>query len=338
MRQRVGSVWAHQRGETSNRADRVTDGAPRHRPRTRHGLSTEQESVLELQRLAGNMAVANALTGGRSAEGVTSIDRMELTREAVNPENGIKSIRERTENKSTIALTRRTIIDEPPIMRPEPATKGPGGFTTRTQKIGAIPEPKIEEWWPKEGRYKTANDAYLDVSHDWEKKLEKGEDEHRDDAKLAWELTWKKVKDTINSFAEKPGPPEATPDAAKDALWRRYVAALPKDLQPEGRTPSDAKQRDVLAVEPGSFFAWMWELTIARDGRMYHETHAAPAKDPKNPPKDAIVEEIAPASQFLVPGPLSPAFIEEIRVKYAPRKVIQGSKLKAGGGDQGKQG
>lgn len=267
---------------------------------------------------------------------MTSIDRMELTREAVNPENGIKSIRENTANKSTIALTKRTIIDEPPIMRPEPATKGPGGYTTRTQKIGAIPEPKIEEWWPKEGRYKTAEDTYLDVSHDWEKKLEKGEDEHRDDAKLAWELTWKKVKDTINSFAEKPGAPEATPDAARDALWRRYVAALPKDLQPEGRTPSDAKQRDVLAVEPGSFFAWMWELTIARDGRMYHETHAAPSKDPKSPPKNAVVEEIAPASQFQVPGPLSPAFIEEIRVKYAPRKVIQGSKLKPGGGDQGK--
>ncbi len=294
--------------------------------------------MLELQRLAGNTAVTGALQSGRSAEGVTSIDRMELTREGMNPENGIQSIREKTANKSTIALTKRTIMDEPPIMRVEPATKGPGGFTTRTQKIGSIPEPKIEEWWPKQGRFKTAEGTFLDVSHDWEKKLEQGEDEHRDDAKLAWELTWKTVKDTINTFAEKPGPPEATPDAARDALWGRYVAALPKDLRPEGRSPSDAKQRDVLAVEPGSFFAWMWELTIARDGRMYHETHAAPAKDPKNVPKDAVVEEIAPASQFQVPGPLSPAFVEEIRVKYGPRKIIQGSKLKAGGGDQGKQG
>jgi hypothetical protein len=338
MRQRFGSTWANQRGRGPAGPERTTDGAPRHRPRSRRGLSPEQDSILELQRLAGNAAVSGALAGGRSAEGVTSIDRVELLREAVNPENGIQSIRERTENKSTIALPKRTIIDEPPIMRPEPAVKSPSGYTTRTQKIGAIPEPKIEEWWPKQGRYKTGKESYLDVSHDWEKKLEKGEDEHRDDARLAWELTWKTVKDTINSFAEKPGPPEPTPDAAKDALWRRYVAALPKDLRPEGSTPSDSRQRDVLAVEPGSFFAWMWELTIARDGRMYHETHAAPAKDPQNPPKDGIVEEIAPATQFLVPGPLSSAFIEEIRVKYAPRKIIQGSKLKPGGGDQGKAG
>jgi hypothetical protein len=193
MPQRVGSMWAYQRGSRPAGFDRATDGIPRHRPRSRRGLSAEQDSVLELQRLAGNAAVSNALAGGRSAEGVTSIDRIELLREAVNPENGIQSIRERTANKSTIALTKRTIVDEPPIMRPEPATKGPAGYTTRTQKIGAIPEPKIEEWWPKQGRYKTAEDTYLDVSHDWEKKLEKGEDEHRDDATLAWELTWRTV-------------------------------------------------------------------------------------------------------------------------------------------------
>lgn len=326
MRQRIGSMWAPHQGGIPARADQAADGV-RHRPRSRHGLSAEQESVLELQRLAGNVAVTQALAG-RSASGVTSVDAMEMTREGMSPDKGIEQIRAKTENKATIALTKRTIVDEPPLMRTEGATKGPGGYTTRARKVGSIQEPKIEEWWPKAGRHKTGKDTYLDVTGDWEKTLEKGENEHRDDAKLAWELTWKLVQDTINKFADKPGPPEATPDAAKDALWKRYVNALPKELQPAGNSPTDEKQKEVLAVKPGTFFAWMWELTIARDGRMYHETQAVPSNTAVNVPKHAAVNEIKGFPQFQVPGPLSPDFVKEIRAKWEPNKRIQGSKLK----------
>lgn len=331
MRQRVGSMWAPHQGSVPARADRMVDGSVRHRPRSRHGLSAEQESVLELQRLAGNAAVTRALADGRGSGRVTSVDAIELTREGMGADRGLANIRDKAHGASVLALTRRSIEDAPPLMRPEPASKGPGGYTTRAIKVGSIPEPKIEEWWPTAGRHKTGEATYLDVNGDWEHKLEKGEDEHASDAKLSWELTWKKVQDTINKFADKPGPPEATPDVAKDALWKRYVAALPKDLQPEGNTPSDSKQREVLAVRPGTFFAWMWEITVARDGRMYHETRSAPSTSATSAPKNAVVNTIIPAPQFLVPGPTSEELIKEIRAKYTPGRIIQGSKLKEGG-------
>jgi hypothetical protein len=274
--------------------------------------------------------VSRALAEGRAQGLVTSVDAMELTRAGMAPEGGITGIRDHTANKSAIALTQRGIRDDPPIMRAEPPTKTDKGYTTKAHKVDAVPEPMIKEWWPTQGRHKIAEGSYLDVESDWEKKLEKGEDEHASDARLSWELTWKKVQATINSLAEKPGPAEQTSEAATRALWHRYVAALPKDLQPEGELPSDAKQREVLAVRPGTFFAWMWEITVARDGRMYHETKTVPSKSPKAAPKDAIVQEIAPFPQFQVPGPTSEDFIEEIRKKYTPGKIIQGSKLKAG--------
>jgi|GEM_PF-2670691 hypothetical protein len=338
MRQRIGSVYAQRASrDAAMRTDRAADGAPRHRPRRGHGLSPEQESVLDLQRLAGNAAVAKALADGRASGLVTSVDAMELTREGMGPEAGITGIRDHTSNKSAIALTQRGIRDDPPIMRAEPPTKTAGGYTTRAHKVDSIPEPMIKEWWPTTGPHKIAEGSYLDVEGDWEKKLEKGEDEHASDAKLSWELTWKKTQATINSLAEKPGPAESTSEGATKALWRRYVAALPKDLQPEGDTPSDAKQRDILAVRPGTFFAWMWEITVARDGRMYHETKTVPSTSAKAAPKNAIVQQIAGFPQFLVPGPKSEDFIEEIRKKYTPGKIIQGSKLKAGD-DTGKGG
>lgn len=337
MRQRQRSVHAPYPGRAAQLVADRTDGGPRHRPRRRSGLSAEQESVLELQRLAGNSAVARALADGRGSGLVTSVDAMELTREGMGPEGGITGIRDHTSNKSAIALTQRGIRDDPPIMRPEPPTKTASGYTTKAHKVDAVPEPMIKEWWPTAGRHKIAEGSYLDVDGDWEKKLEKGEDEHASDAKLAWELTWKKVQATINSLAEKPGPAEATSDGATRALWQRYVTALPKDLQPEGDMPNDTRQRDVLAVRPGTFFAWMWEITVARDGRMYHETKTVPSRSAKAAPKDAIVQEIAAFPQFQVPGPKSEDFIEEIRKKYTPGKIIQGSKLKAGD-DTGKGG
>jgi hypothetical protein len=188
----------------------------------------------------------------------------------------------------------------------------------------------VDEWWPKEGRHKLSEGSYLDVDHDWEEKLRDGEDEHGRDARLSWELTWKKVQDTINSFAEKPGPSAATPEAATKALWQRYVKALPKELQPAGDMPSDAKQREVLAVRPGTFFAWMWEATVARDQRGNHSTKTVPAMSPKNPPKGALVNRIEPFPDFKVPGKTSEDFLAELRAKWEPGKIIIGSKLKAG--------
>jgi hypothetical protein len=326
-------MWAPQRGAVPVQADRLAEDGPRRHRRSRHGISAEQESILELQRLAGNAAVTRALTQDRAAGRATSVDAIEITRQGMAPELGVQQLREHATNKQSLALTRRSILDEPPMMRPEPAEKVKDGYTAKARKVGSIPEPEIEEWWPTEGFHKLLDGSYLEVDHDWEKKLEQGEDEHRDDAKLAWEKTWKTVQNTINRFADKPGPAEASPEAAQKALWKRYVAALPKDLQPEGDTPSDAKQRDVLSVRPGTFMAWMWEITVVRDTRNYHETTtgARPASSTKQPPKDASAVGIARHPDFQIKGPASEALIEEVRKNYTPGRIIKGSKLKEDG-------
>ena len=57
--------------------------------------------------------------------------------------------------------------------------------------------PCATRWWPTQGRHVLGEGSLLEVEKDWEDKLQKGEDEHRDDAKLAWELTWKTVQDTM---------------------------------------------------------------------------------------------------------------------------------------------
>ena len=336
MRQPIGSIWeprAHRPAPfRSDRAARLQDldrTPARHRPHGR-GLSAEQEAVLELQALAGNNAVARALADGQGSGRITSIDAIELTREGMAPEKGIEQIREKTANKLTLALTQRGIVPYPPIMRVQSPEKVKDGFAARTQKVSSIPEPEVKAYWPKEGRHKLPGDSYLDVNHDWEEKLRDGEDQHVADARLSWELTWKKVQDTINSFAEKPGPPEASPEAATRALWKRYVAALPKDLRPEGDQPSEAKQREVLALKPGTFFAWMWEATVSRDSREYHTTRTMPAKDPKKPPKTGVVNDIVPHADFNVKKPTTEDFLAEMRAKWTPGRINVASKLKEG--------
>jgi hypothetical protein len=327
MRQRHGSMHAQAWGPALGIAERA-DGAARHRPRHHGGLSPEQEQVLQLQRLAGNDAVSRALADGRSQGLVTSVDAMELTRDGKDPEGGIKSIREQTSNKLAIALTQRGIRDDPPIMKPDPPRQTKNGWVSTAKRVDAVPEPMIKEFWPTKGLHKIADANYLYVEDDWARKLEKGEDEHASDAKLAWELTWKKVQTTINDLSKEPKTGEVDGPSAEKALWQRYLSALPKDLQPEG--PSDAKQREILAVRPGTFFAWMWEITVARDGRMYHETKSVPTKAERHAPKDSIVQDIEGYPQFEVEKQKSDAFIDEIRKKYTPGKIIQGSKLKAG--------
>jgi hypothetical protein len=309
----------------------LADEGRRHRPRGHRGLAPDQEAVLALQRTAGNEAVRQALAA-QPAGHVRSVDALTIEREGMPPADGVEQIRSHTENKVTFALTVRTIRDEPPIMRPAPAEKTKDGYVVRAQKVDSIPEPDIHEYWPKDGVHKLSEGSYVDVTPDWERTLEKGEDRHRDDAKLAWELTWKKVQNTINELAKKDPPAEATQKEAEEALWKRYVAALPKDLQPEGDKPSIAKQRDVLQVEPGNFMAWMWEATVARDQRDNHSTRvgASPPDARPAPEKDAFVGGVEPHPKFLVPGPTAEEFIPEIRKNYQPGKIIKGSKLKSG--------
>jgi len=308
----------------------LADEGRRHHPH-RHGLSGEQEQVLELQRLAGNRAVTNMLASGRGGGRVTTVDRVDLQRDAMDPEKGVGQIREKTANKMTLALTQRGIGPYPPLFQAETPKQDKGGYTTQARKVGSIPEPEIHEYWPKEGLHKLADGSLLDVTPDWEQKLQKGEDQHRDDALLAWKITWKAVQTQINKFAAAPGPPEATPDAAVKALWKRYVASLDEELRPRGAMPTEAAQRDVLDVRPGTYFAHTWETTVVRDTRGYHTaSQGALEKDAAHPaPKDANVMGVVKGRDFDEKAPSSENLIEQLRQRWRsePGRTITGSNL-----------
>jgi hypothetical protein len=309
----------------------LADEGRRHRPHGHRGLAPDQEAILDLQGRAGNTAVTRALRDQRAGV-ATSIDAIEINRTPMAPEKGVGQIRDLSSSRTTLAYTIRSLENQPPIMLPELAEKTKDGYTSKAVRVDSVPEPKIDEWWPTEGPHKLGKGEYLYVDHDWETRLEKGEDEHRDDAKLAWNLTWKKVQETINRFAAKPGPPQPTAEAAEQALWKRYVAALPKELRPAGDRWSVPKQLDVLALKPGTFTAWMWETTVARDTRLTHETVTGTAPDGvKGVPKGASVVGVKEHPSFKVPGLTSEALFDEVRPKFQPGKSVEGSKMKADG-------
>jgi hypothetical protein len=79
----------------------------------------------------------------------------------------------------------------------------------------------------------------------------------------------------------------------------------------------------VLAVEPGTFFAWMWETTVVRDTRGNHEPKTQPKKVGG---RDVVNEIVVGGSQ--IPGKSSPDLLAELRAKYTPGRAIIGSKLK----------
>jgi hypothetical protein len=298
----------------------------RHRPHGHRGRRTDrgdEGSILDLQRLVGNAAVTAAITRLRAGGNrKVTVHPVQLDRKPMPPAKGIQQIRDKG-GGSQLGLTIRAIEDAPPLFRAEPPTQGKGGWTTKAYSVHKPPEPILEEYWPLEGKHKIANGTFISVSPKWEKDLEIGEDEHVADAQLAVELTWQKVADTINVLSKQPGPPEASADAATEALWKRYQKALPDDLRPQGAKPSIPAQKDVLAVEPGTFFAWMWEATVVRDTRGNH----FPKLTPKSVAGNDVVNEIEKGGSE-IPGKSSPELLKELRAKYTPGRVITGSKLK----------
>jgi hypothetical protein len=300
-------------------------GERRHRShRRRGGLRGDEAAILDLQRLAGNAAVTAALTRLRGGGNrVATVDHATVDLKPAAPPGGLRSIRDRVGGRGVLGLTIRAIEDSPPLFRAETPTQAKGGWTTKARPVGKPPEPMLEELWPTQGRHKIADGTYLEVEPTWEDKLKLGEDEHASDAQLAVELTWKKVAATINALAKQPGPPAPSADAAVEALWKRYVKALPDEhLRPEGAKPSDAAQKDVLAVRGGTYFGWVWESTVVRDTRGYHEPRPKP-KVTKGPDVVNVID----AAGSKIPGPSSADLLAELRAKYTPGRKIIGSKL-----------
>lgn len=293
---------------------------PRHpRGGRRHVSAFDQESILELQRLAGNAAVAKQLVGSkRNGRIVMGVDTIKLNQHASAAPGGLADIRKLKKGAGILGYTVRSIADWAPILRPEAPSKDAGGWTTKARSINFVPEPEFEEYWPTKGRHEIAERNYLDIDKDWEDKIHEGEDQHVADASYAWKQTWKKVADAINGLAKKAGPPHGTEDAAIKDLWRRYRAALPddSDLIPKGDVPTESAQRALLSPDHKSMFRWMFETTYVRDTRGYHN----PAIVPSHVSGDAAVSHIEKGPSE-IPGPTTPELSEQLRKKFVGEDI-----------------
>jgi len=313
-------VRVRAKGGSSNAARLPRSASRRHGHGRRRYLGTwDNESILELQRLAGNAAVAKSLVGSRrNGRVVAGVDMIKVKEAPSAPPDGLKSIRALKKGAGIMGYTVREISDNPPILKPESPTKSGEGWTTRARPVNYFGEPKFDEYWPTKGRHKIADSNYLDIDDRWEKKLHVGEDEHVSDSTLAWEQTWKLVAGIINKLAEEPGPPQASEDAARKNLFDRYRKALPEpDLNPEGDQPDEDAQRKVLAPDNGTLFWWMFQTTVVRDTRDYHK----PGTDATFEGNDTIAHLADGGSQ--IPGPKSPELLKEVRKKFKPGEKIK---------------
>jgi hypothetical protein len=307
-----------QRAVVGGRA--TAEGEPRHlRSRHRAGLAPDQERILELQRLAGNAAVASAMAHRQSGRAV-GVSAIKIDKKPSAPPDGLRTIRSKKNGSGILGYTIRSIEEGPPILKPDQPAKTDKGWTLKPRAVSFVPEPFFEEYWPTQGRHALAPHQFIDVDGDWESKLRVGEDQHVTDTTLAWELTWQTVAGIINKLAKDDKPPaHPSEDAARADLWKRYMSALPEDLRPDSTAPSTEAQHQVLTTDQGSIFRWMFDTTVVRDTRDYH----TPATKPSEVGKDDISH--LEVGQSNIPGPTSPELIAQVRKKYTRGAIIKGT-------------
>jgi hypothetical protein len=234
-----------------------------------HPLAT---SLLDLQRLAGNRAVAAEIGSWRNGRVVLGVSNVHLKAHPSAPPDGVRQIRESRNGGGLLGRTVASIDPSPPLLRAETPVKVDHGWTCQAIPARA-PEPYLEVYWPTAGRHEMYPHVYLDVSKEWEDRLKAGEDEHVSDHTLGWEVTWGTVSETIANLAQAPGPVQATEDAARKDLWRRFSGALPADLRPNGAEPTDDAQTTQWGFEPSTtLFQRLFGATKARDHRGWHTT------------------------------------------------------------------
>jgi len=234
-----------------------------------HPLAT---SLLDLQRLAGNRAVAAEIGSWRNGRVVLGVSNVHLKAHPSAPPDGVRQIRESRNGGGLLGRTVASIDPSPPLLRAETPVKVDHGWTCQAIPARA-PEPYLEVYWPTAGRHEMYPHVYLDVSKEWEDRLKAGEDEHVSDHTLGWEVTWGTVSETIANLAQAPGPVQATEDAARKDLWRRFSGALPADLRPNGAEPTDDAQTTQWGFEPSTtLFQRLFGATTARDHRGWHTT------------------------------------------------------------------
>ena len=187
-----------------------------------HPITT---SLLDLQRLAGNQAVAAEIGSWRNGRVVIGVSNVDLKAHPSPPPNGVRAIRESRGGGGLLGRTVASIESAPPLMHADAPVKVDKGWTSQAIPARA-PEPYLEEWWPTAGRHEMYPHVFLDVSQEWEDRLKAGEDEHASDHTLGWQVTWGTISRTIAELAKAPGPAQATEEAARADLWKRFRAPL----------------------------------------------------------------------------------------------------------------
>jgi hypothetical protein len=229
-------------------------------------------SLLELQQLAGNRAVAAEIGAWRNGRVVIGASNVDIKSHPSEPPDGVRKIRESRGGGGLLGRTVASIDPSPPLLRADNPVKADHGWTCQARPT-RTPEPYLETWWPTAGRHEMYPHVYLDVSSEWEDRLKAGEGEHVSDHTLGWQVTWGTVSETIADLAKTPGPVQATEEAARQDLWKRFNAALPADLRPKGAEPSDEAQQAEWGFEPSaSLFKRLFGATKARDQRGWHTT------------------------------------------------------------------
>ena len=229
-------------------------------------------SLLELQQLAGNRAVAAEIGSWRNGRVVLGASSVDLKAHPSPPPDGVRKIRESRNGGGLLGRTVASIDPTPPLLRPTAPVKVDGGWTTQAVPARA-PEPYLETYWPTAGRHEMYPHVFLEVSAEWEDRLKAGEDEHVSDHTLGWKLTWGAISDAIAELARAPGPPQPNEEAARKDLWTRFKAALPPDLRPRGAEPADDAQTTVWGFSPSTtVFQRLFGATKARDHRGWHTT------------------------------------------------------------------
>jgi hypothetical protein len=223
----------------------------------RLGADARQAAFTDLGRRAGNAAVA----------GLVGRVRTDLPQD---PPAGVKEIR-RVGSGGTLGHTRALMDPSPPLFRlREPETRE-GSAAVRPNRTRA-PELDFEVRYPTPGRHQLYEGIFLDVSPDWTATILEGEEEHVQDQTIAWQDTWRRVADAVNAMADGAPVTAATPDAARQAAWRQFVASLPPQLRPAGREPSEESQLAAWGFEQrdSAFRRLIGESKRARDDSQWH--------------------------------------------------------------------
>ncbi len=229
-------------------------------------------SLLDLQHLAGNRAVAAEIGSWRNGRVVFGSSQVVLKTHPSDPPDGVRQIRESRGGGGLLGRTVASVDASPPLLRAEQPVQTDKGWTTRAVPARA-PEPYLEQWWPTAGRHEMFPHIYLDVTQEWQARVKAGEDEHVSDHTLGWQVTWGMIAETISALAHAPGAAFPTEEAARQDLWKRFCAALPADLRPRGDEISDEAQAAQWGFDPKTtVFRRLFGATKARDERGWHTT------------------------------------------------------------------